>query len=121
MLRAGAPEAVKALHNLIRDPKHKDHGRAIGMVLDRVDPITSHQQIEVTHKVVDPDRDAIEEVRALRKLGTSRETLLSLFGHNGLERVEALEAADTARKADAAKVIDAEVMDLEEAEIVRNG
>jgi len=107
MLRTGAPEAVKALLELIRDPTHKDHARAIGMIIDRVDPVTSHQVVEVTHKHIDPDAEAIEELRALRKLGATREKLIELFGHNGLERVEALEAADAARKADAAKVIDA--------------
>ena len=107
MLRAGAPEAVKALLELIRNPEHKDHARAIGMIVDRVDPVTSHQVVEVTHKHIDPDAEAIEELRALRKLGATREKLIELFGHNGLERVEALEAADAARKADAAKVIDA--------------
>jgi hypothetical protein len=43
VVRAGAPEAVNALYNMIRDPSHKDHGRAVAMVLDRVDPVVSHQ------------------------------------------------------------------------------
>jgi phage terminase small subunit len=120
VLRGGAPEAAKAILNLIRDPDHKDHARAIAMVMDRVDPITSHQQIEVTHKMIDPDQDAIEELRALRKLGASHEKLIELFGHNGLERVEALEAADAARRADAAKIIDAKVIEPEEMESVHN-
>jgi len=44
-LRGAAPEAVKALINLIRDPRHPHHARAIAMVLDRVDPV------ETTHHV----------------------------------------------------------------------
>jgi hypothetical protein len=36
--RAITPEAIMALKNVIRDPKHKDHARAIAMVIDRSDP-----------------------------------------------------------------------------------
>src|ERR1700738_3495715 len=38
MLRDGAPEALKALQNLVRNPEHKDHVRAVAMVLARTDP-----------------------------------------------------------------------------------
>ena len=38
MLRGGAPDAVKALLSLVRDPKHKDHARGIALVLARTDP-----------------------------------------------------------------------------------
>lgn len=117
LLRGGAPEAAKAILELIRNPDHKDHARAIAMVIDRTDPITTHHHLDVVHKHVDPDLDAIEELRALRKLGTSREKLIELFGYNGLERVEALEAAEAARRADAAKVIEGKAVDItEEAE-----
>ena len=112
MLRAGAPEAVKALQNIIRDPNHKDHGRAIGIVLDRVDPTTTHQTIDVTHRNIDPQLEAIEELRALRQLGTSREKMLELFGGNGLHRLEQLEAADTAQRARDAKVIDGDAVEI---------
>jgi hypothetical protein len=42
----------------------------------------------------------------LRQLGTSRDKLVELFGGNGLARLERLEAADIARRADQAKVIE---------------
>jgi hypothetical protein len=45
VVRAISPKAVRAVRNLIRDPKAKDHARAVAMVLDRVDPI------ETTHTV----------------------------------------------------------------------
>ena len=111
IVRSSAPEAARALINLVRDPAHKDHGRAIAAVMDRVDPITSRHEIDVTHRTVDPDQEAIEELRALRKLGTSRERLLELYGANGLDRIEALEAADAVRKADAAKLIEGKVIE----------
>ena len=89
------PEAVKAMHAMIRNPEHKDHARAVSMSLDRSDPITTHQEISVTHKTVDMDQEGIEELRALRKLGVSHEKMVETFGGNGLARLEALEAADT--------------------------
>lgn len=112
MLRVGAPEAVKAIQNLVRDPTHKDHARALGMVLDRVDPITTHQIVDVTHRTIDPQREAIEELRALRQLGVTREVMVQQFGGNGLHRLEQLEAADTAQRARDAKVIDGEAVEI---------
>ena len=112
MLRAGAPEAVKAIQNLVRDPTHKDHARALGMVLDRVDPITTHQIIDVSHRHIDAQQEAIEELRALRQLGVTREVMVQQFGGNGLHRLEQLEAADTAQRARDAKVIDGEAVEI---------
>jgi hypothetical protein len=112
LVRAGAPEAARALLGMVRNPDHKDHARAVAMLLDRVDPVTSYQHVEVIHKHVDADQEAVEELRALRQLGTPREKLIELFGHNGLERIEALEAADAARRARDAKVIDGEAVEL---------
>jgi hypothetical protein len=110
LLRAGAPEATKALMALIRNPEHRDHGRAIGLVLARVDPEVAKHDINVVHRIVDPDEEALEELNALRQLGTSREKLVELFGGNGLARLEKLEAADHARRANVAKVIEGEVV-----------
>ena len=83
------------------------------MSLDRSDPITTHQEISVTHKTIDMDQEGIEELRALRKLGVSREKMIETFGGNGLARLEALEAADTLKRANEAKVIDGEVIEVE--------
>jgi len=115
-LRVLMPEAVKAMHNMIRNPEHPGHARAVSMSLDRGDPITTHQQIEVTHKHVDAEQEALEELRAARQLGVTRERLLELFGHNGLERIEALEKADTARRAQDARVIDGDAVEIISAE-----
>jgi hypothetical protein len=107
VIRLGAPEAARALLNLVRNEAHKDHARGIGMLLDRVYPILTLRNVEVTHRVLSQDEEALEELHAARHLGASREKLLELFGYNGLERLEALEA----RRADNAKVIDAEVVE----------
>jgi hypothetical protein len=114
-LRGSNPEAVGALLNMIRDPKHRGHERSVLAVIDRVDPVVGRQQIEVTHRLIDPDLVALEELRALRYLATPREKLLALFGHNGLDRIEALEAADISRRADSAKVIEGKVVEMENA------
>jgi hypothetical protein len=106
LLRAGAPEAVKAVHAGVRNSDHKDHARFVAMVLDRADPVESRSFVEVTHKTIDPDMEALEELRALRQLGTSRDKLFELFGQNGLDRLERLEAVDTLRRSSEAKVID---------------
>jgi hypothetical protein len=45
--RAITPEAIMALKNVIRDPKHKDHARAIAMVIDRADPLQTMHTVKV--------------------------------------------------------------------------
>jgi len=106
IIRGGSADAAKALMALVQDPKHRDHARAIDMVLARTDPEVSIHDVKVSHTVVDLDEEGLEELRALRQLGTAREKLVELFGPNGLDRLEALEA----RRADKAKVIDGEVI-----------
>jgi hypothetical protein len=113
IIRVGAPQAANAILNVIMDPTHKDHVRACDIVLSRSDPVETRHKMDVVHRTVDPDQEALEELRALRQLGTPREKLIGLFGHNGLERIEALERADNARRADNAKVIDGEVLERE--------
>jgi hypothetical protein len=112
LIRSGAPEAVNALLDVVRDVTHKDRVRAASAILARTDPEVTRHDLQVTHTVVDLDVEALEEVRALRALGTSREKLLELYGPNGLDRVERLEAADKVRRADAAKVIEAEYKEV---------
>jgi hypothetical protein len=114
IIRAGGPEAANAVLNLVRDPSHKDHGRALEMVLSRCDPVEtrSHHSVDVTHKIVDPDREALEELRALRMLGTPRAKLLEIYGPNGLDRIEALEASDRPVRGAGGKVIEADFVDV---------
>ena len=112
LLRAGAPQAVKAVHDGILNPNHPSHAKFVSMVLDRSDPQESKQLVEVTHRTLDPDQESLEELRALRMLDTPRPKLIELFGSNGLDRLERLEAADKVRRANEAKMIDAEVMEV---------
>ena len=64
LLRGSAPEAAKALVELIRNPDHKDHARAIGMMLARTDPEITRHDMNITHRVIDPDQEELEELRA---------------------------------------------------------
>ena len=59
VMRAIPPEAIRALKDLIRDPKHRDHARAIAMVLDRTDPLQT-----VTTLKVEDHRPASPEITA---------------------------------------------------------
>jgi phage terminase small subunit len=112
LIRTGAPEAVNALLEVVRDVAHKDRVRAASAILARTDPEVQRHDLQVTHKIIDPDVDALEELRALRVLNTPRERLLDLYGVNGLARIEQLEAADKVRRADAAKVIEGEYKEV---------
>jgi hypothetical protein len=114
--RTAIPEAVKAAREIIADPAHKDRARVAMALIDRVDPVITQHNIGVTHRIVDPDQEALEELRALRQLGTGRDKLLELFGPNGLDRIEALEAVDLAKRSAQAKVIDAQIIETEPAE-----
>lgn len=104
-------DAVVAVRNLVQDAAHRDHARAVGMVIDRVHPLTTHHSVDVVHRHENPDQVALEELKALRQLGATRDKLLELFGPNGLDRIEALEAAEIAQRAAAAKVIDGEAIE----------
>lgn len=107
LLRSGGADAVRGILNIVENPEHPRHFDALKLILDRVDPAT--QQIAVTTRIIDETQEALEELRALRSVGTPREKLVELYGGNGLVRLERLEQADLARRADSAKVIEAEV------------
>jgi hypothetical protein len=49
-LRGLAPSAIAAIESLVNNPKHKDHGRALDMVLSRADPVVTTHNISVSHK-----------------------------------------------------------------------
>jgi len=108
-VRAAAPEAVAALMDLVHDKEHKSHFDAVKLLMDRFDPAAQHtaQAISVTHRVIDAQTEALEELWALRQLGTPRQKLLEVFGENGLARIEQLDAERASAKA---KVIDGKVI-----------
>lgn len=50
VLRGLSPSAIKALEDLIADPKHRDHARGIAMILDRSDPLQTTHNVIVDHR-----------------------------------------------------------------------
>jgi hypothetical protein len=89
LLRSAHPVAVQALLNLVNDPTHRDHGRAVAMLLGRVDPETSRQDLSVTHRVeISADDEALEQYKAMLALGVARDKLREVFGGNYLPRLE---------------------------------
>lgn len=45
------PPAVRALKKLLANPKHRDHGRALAIVMDRVTPVQSTAVLKVEGEV----------------------------------------------------------------------
>jgi hypothetical protein len=92
-IRASAPRAVRALAHLVETPDHRDHARAIGMVLDRVHPAEQRHVVDVHHHV-DHTAEAVAQLRMLKALDVSREKLEEVFGFSGLSRYEQLLAIE---------------------------
>jgi hypothetical protein len=95
-IRASAPRALRALGRLIENPGHKDHGRAIGMVMDRVHPAEQRHVLDVNVRV-DHDAEAVAQLRMLKGLGVARAKLEEVFGFSGLSHYERLLALEDAK------------------------
>jgi hypothetical protein len=95
-IRSTAPRAIRALQHLVETPDHRDHCRALGMVLDRVHPAQTNHVVDVNHHVtIDHNLEAVEQLRALKAVGVPREKLVEVFGYSGISRYEEmLEEAD---------------------------
>lgn len=104
-----APKAILRLGEILDNPKHSKHAKAIEMVLDR----TGHgAQTDVNVNVsgeltVNHTDEALADLRRLRDLGVPREKLVEMFGFSGLSRYEKMLAEVDAR---APKQIEGEVV-----------
>jgi phage terminase small subunit len=90
-IRASAPRAVRALAAMVENSKHKDHARAVGMVLDRVHPTEtiSHHTVDVTHNhKIGGDEAGMELLELMQSFEVPRSKLIETFGANGLPRLE---------------------------------
>ncbi len=93
---------------LVRDPKHREHGRALSMVFDRVDPAQTHHMVDVQHHIqLDPDAEALAQYRACKQLGVTREKMESLFGYSGLMRLEQRDLKEREHNGTSPKMIEA--------------
>jgi hypothetical protein len=117
--RSAIPEAVQAVRDIIADPDHRDRARVSMALIDRVDPLVGRSELQITTRHISRDEEDLEELKALRTLGATRERLTELFGENYLPRLERLEA----KKAAEAKVVGAttidEIADDDDAQVER--
>jgi hypothetical protein len=67
-IRASAPRAIVALSRLIEDPKHKDHARGIGMVLEREYPVESVVTMKHQHDVTPAFQDTAKVMARMAEL-----------------------------------------------------
>jgi phage terminase small subunit len=67
-IRASAPRAIQALHNLIEDPTAKDHARGIAMVLDRVHPTETVHNVKVEGKIELSARETAQVLERIEQL-----------------------------------------------------
>jgi hypothetical protein len=108
---SGYIAAVNATMALVHDPTHREHGRALSIIFDRVDPLQTHHLVDVQHHVVvDHDAEMLAQYRACKAIGASRDKLESLFGYSGLMRLEQRDLAEQERNGAAPKLIEAIVI-----------
>jgi hypothetical protein len=67
-IRASAPRAITALSRMIENPKHKDHARGIGMVLDRVHPAETIHSVKLNHDVTPAFQDTVQVLARMAAL-----------------------------------------------------
>jgi hypothetical protein len=111
-IELAAPLIADRYLGMLQDVDSPHHGKAVMAGVDRLVPMITQQKIDITHRVVDLDAEGLEELKALRELGVSREKMIENFGGNGLARLERLEAAEMAKRSDEAKLIEGEVIEV---------
>jgi hypothetical protein len=95
------PLALNSLESLLKNKNHKDHGRAVMGVVERLAPAEFHHkhEHEHQHRLSHESHEArsIWALRLLKKMGTPREGLVEFFGSNGLGWLEAKLTAEDAK------------------------
>jgi phage terminase small subunit len=64
------PHAVRALKKVLDDPKHRDFGRAMGIVMDRVSPVQSTAVVKVEGKIELSAGEAAHVLERIEQLAT---------------------------------------------------
>lgn len=94
-----APKAILRLEELLDNPKHPKHDKAIDMALSR----SGHGEkttvdVNVNGAVtVNHTDQAVADLRTLIDLGASEEKLIEAFGYSGLSRYRKMLAAQDAK------------------------
>lgn len=102
-----APKAVLRLEELLDNPAHPKHDKAIDMALSR----SGHGErstldVNLKAEITNHTDAAVNDLRMLLALGASEEKLIEAFGYSGLERYRKMLAEADAR---APKVIEGRV------------
>jgi len=116
-LRTLVPKAVDVLEEILDTPEHKDRLKAVGQVLNRVDPaiaVTAHQSdISVTVRQESSDELALKALRLLREIGASREMMERVLGCNGLPLLERQLDGQASKPESEPVTIEGEVLEAE--------
>ena len=64
VLRSLSPVTIKAVRELLENPKSKHHAKAIDAVLNRTDPIETTHHVKVEQTYTPPSIEATEKVLA---------------------------------------------------------
>jgi hypothetical protein len=93
------PEVLESVRSIANSTKEKaaDRLKALGMLWDRSRPVESTHHIEVTHTQTNDERD-ISHFLAMKRIGAPEDAFIRRFGVAGIARVEALVAAEEARR-----------------------
>jgi len=62
------PMAVRALKNLLGTPGHRDHGRAVGILMERVAPAGTTHTVRVTHDATPSFKETAEVMERIAAL-----------------------------------------------------
>jgi len=62
------PAAVRALKNLISTPGHRDHGRAVGILMERIAPVESTHTVRVSHDATESFKDTAKVYERIAEL-----------------------------------------------------
>jgi phage terminase small subunit len=87
-VRSLAPEVMRSLRDTLNGGDATQRARVALNLLERYQPTTQRIDAHVTHEIVDHRKDALEQLRAAKMLGASREKLVELFGFSGLPMLE---------------------------------
>jgi hypothetical protein len=77
-IRALGPDAIMGVRELIKDKSHRDHGRALGMIIDRIAPVTTNHNVNLRDDRIKPEKVTeqvlarIEEIAARYNLDSPR-------------------------------------------------
>ena len=100
MIRSEALASVQTVREIRDDITHKDRLKAAMVFIERVDPVETKHNVEVTHKVVNHDQEAVDTLRHMKAIGATPAMLEAHFGFTGLSRYERLLALEDAAKGD---------------------